>query len=1209
MDLCIRYIPHEVNTWTVTRAIASVLHSEDFAPIVEGRLINFRVKLNPNPAGGIRNDGTGLLTLPTEAVGIKFLAYIFKDPIRINKKKLSFKKADRPPPEGLALTLKKTPYVNPDIEEASDEKVSLLDTQLRVTAVQFGIFFQRDYEETPLRPRTFSVEWESKYDSDSRGRGQLSFDYDRKLIRITLENELTEDEGYTLIINFASIQKIGTGYDGPAYICFDTLVPPMIERFQIHRPMTGRRDVDFRKFKQRVGFLSPTHAPVAPYARHLRVVLFNNPYDDVVGKFRSMCLIAGLSNTMVFICRPPLVIEALRLGFFSPKRIYDLHKTLSGFDWPVAFQLESLLHNGLLNTDDMDLLIPRVRELSRKHARQGAEYAGDLLRRYNEALQLRPAAESPLKCYHHILATFEFTPPASKTFRCHHVTFTPTRMLLEGPYSSQSNRVIRQYRGYEEHFLRVDFRDEDRLQYRWDREVDGASFLTERVGKTLKNGFELAGRQFEFLAYSSSALRDHAVWFMNPFDHPKMGWVNAESIRSSLGNFEGTKLSRQPSKFAARLAQAFTATDPSVDIRKNEWDIMPDLGKDPYLFTDGVGTISKALGDRIWAVLCKDKRNPGYTIQPSAYQIRFLGFKGVVAVDEQLDKRADGIQMRLRPSMKKFDVDAEIAPLEIAQAFEAPNTCYLNRPLVMVLEDIGVRKEAFQELQDNAVADAKTIDDSISKFYDVLASHHLGSSYRLREILGRLRDDFNMDLTSNGKTIAMDTPFLRQVRQVAMTDILRDIKHSARIPVPNSYLLVGVADEGPAYVAEGHANVFCLSVGEVYVCVQSPNETKPTWLTGNASISRSPVVHPGDVQRVRAIGKPPDDKLCLFRNLVNVVVLPSIGDRSLASCLGGGDVDGDLFAIIFHDTLMPIYLEPPANYEPLGTLELDRESTVEDICDFIVEYINSDVLGLLSDRFLVIADQSSEGIFDSNCLFLAELCSQAVDYPKQGIAPDLEGDRLPRTLIRCKPDWHAAEVVSPRQTDYYESSRALGHLFRSITLEDPTPIPAEDLPPSYALYDPISVALLEKVQPYLQESAFINHTVEVVKKLFQTYCDELRYICATHTISNTPGVRLLEAEIVVGTILAKCSQKRWRKERIYRMRLHTGTLVLDVQHGLLENPKTDSISELVHGLGLAWNAWDLSLRKRNDFGANSFGLIALNTIFDCLKALNKLSIS
>jgi RNA-dependent RNA polymerase len=127
-----------------------------------------------------------------------------------------------------------------------------------------------------------------------------------------------------------------------------------------------------------------------------------------------------------------------------------------------------------------------------------------------------------------------------------------------------------------------------------------------------------------------------------------------------------------------------------------------------------------------------------------------------------------------------------------------------------------VRKEAFQELQETSVADAKTIDDSMSQFVGVLASHNLGSSYRLREILCRLRDDFNMDLTSNGETIAMDTPFLRQIRQVAMTDILRDIKHSARIPVPDSYLLVGIADEGPAYIEEGHENVFCLKEGEIY---------------------------------------------------------------------------------------------------------------------------------------------------------------------------------------------------------------------------------------------------------------------------------------------------------------------------------------------------------------------------------------------------------
>jgi hypothetical protein len=216
--------------------------------------------------------------------------------------------------------------------------------------------------------------------------------------------------------------------------------------------------------------------------------------------------------------------------------------------------------------------------------------------------------ESPLLCFDRIR---ERTLNAQATeldpglFLCHHVTFTPTRMILEGPYATQSNRVIRKYEGYIENFLRVDFRDEDRLQYRWAREVDGASYLNERVGGILKGGFELAGRRFEFLAYSSSALREHAVWFMHPFKHPDYGTVTSAIVRHSLGNFEG--VIREPSKYAARMAQAFTATSPSVTIRRDQWMEIPDIGSKQTggVFTDGVGTISKELGDLIWQEWCR----------------------------------------------------------------------------------------------------------------------------------------------------------------------------------------------------------------------------------------------------------------------------------------------------------------------------------------------------------------------------------------------------------------------------------------------------------------------------------------------------------------------------------------------------------------------------------------------------------------------------
>ena len=55
-------------------------------------------------------------------------------------------------------------------------------------------------------------------------------------------------------------------------------------------------------------------------------------------------------------------------------------------------------------------------------------------------------------------------------------------------------------------------------------------------------------------------------------------------------------------------------------------------------------------------------------------------------------------------------------------------------------------------------------------------------------------------------------------------------------------------------------------------------------------------------------------------------------------------VPRDMFSVICHGPLLPNTFEDAANYESCGTKELDRDSTVEDICDFVVEYINSDVL-------------------------------------------------------------------------------------------------------------------------------------------------------------------------------------------------------------------------------------------------------------------------
>lgn len=632
-------------------------------------------------------------------------------------------------------------------------------------------------------------------------------------------------------------------------------------------------------------------------------------------------------------CQPRPVsvsrVYADKMVFFQRNNLYHVERWIKTMNWENAFQIESCLRGDLLTPHD---LLFTLRDTIERVIRNHGALASRLLYMFSLALQRRTGNETPSACLARVCADIPNIKPLRLSpgqFLCHHVVVTPSRMLLEGPYATQSNRVIRQYQDHDptfvERFLRVEFCDEDRLAYRWDREVDGSWFVQRRVGGVLRDGFELAGRSFEFLAYSNSSLHEHAVWFVSPFDDPEEGYVNAESIRAGLGDF--SDLLRTPSKYAARIAQAFTSTDPSVKIRRDQWEEQPELG----VHTDGVGTISQELADKIWEEKCRASDNlREHRVKPSAYQFRFLGYKGVVVVDSRLD----GIKMRLRGSQCKFPVhNEEDAEFEIAGSFESPNPAHLNRfvftsclldapidllarlarPVIMILEDRGVRKEAFIDLQDATKAEIFLSGDSLINFRNLLKSHNLGNKFHLPFILEQL-DLLGLDFRNSVDKRAVGSAFLGRLVRSSMGHALREVKFRARIPIPKSYQLVGVADEGQAYIREGidAENVFTLPEGYIYgtiylfnratsficlfvACVQESADADPIYLKGTCVLSRSPVIHPGDgayirvplltprsltsilVQRVNAVGKPPDDKICFFRGLKNVVVLPAVG--------------------------------------------------------------------------------------------------------------------------------------------------------------------------------------------------------------------------------------------------------------------------------------------------------------------------------------------
>lgn len=153
------------------------------------------------------------------------------------------------------------------------------------------------------------------------------------------------------------------------------------------------------------------------------------------------------------------------------------------------------------------------------------------------------------------------------------------------------------------------------------------------------------------------------------------------------------------------------------------------------------------------------------------------------------------------------------------------------------------------------------------------------------------------------------------------------------------------------------------------VCVREAAREK-RYVEGKILVTRSPTSHPGDVQYARAIGAPPPDspfihedfpdcivfscqgKLSNPRNVSrSLIILNITGDISLPHSLGGGDLDGDLYHVIQCESLFPPNTIKPAAYPPakLKELPLGDRCTIDHVADFVVDFINNDHLGFISN--------------------------------------------------------------------------------------------------------------------------------------------------------------------------------------------------------------------------------------------------------------------
>lgn len=246
---------------------------------------------------------------------------------------------------------------------------------------------------------------------------------------------------------------------------------------------------------------------------------------------------------------------------------------------------------------------------------------------------------------------------------------------------------------------------------------------------------------------------------------------------------------------------------------------------------------------------------------------------------------------------------------------------------------------------------------------------------------------------------------------------------------------------------------------------------------------------------------------------------------------------------------------------------------------------------------------------------MAQLHSDAVDYPKTSTPVLLETIPKPK---KEKPDWCQPETMNDsRNANYYESTTAIGRLFRAIEL------PALDIVRSVNRAqrkklraegderddrllvqrgrmslregDPVDVAVYDRITEFIDGDVDPDHRVFAFN-LFGRYTAEFKAVCAANAISHRHDGMLTEEEAVVGTIVARTSQPRFRLNMMSKLRDQTDLQVKGVRTELVSEE-----DEFGTRLGRAWALWRVTQEERDLMGARSLGLIALGVIFDTIK--------
>ncbi|KAE8441828.1 hypothetical protein EG329_004281 [Mollisiaceae sp. DMI_Dod_QoI] len=870
--------------------------------------------------------------------------------------------------------------------------------------------------------------------------GEVQFG--RRSIIITLESNLRIDFIYSAIESTTIEIEPNPSFlismvESPRF--FEKIIDPikilaaMLSSSRISVP----RSRDKGPERHRLAYLSPDHKPIASHCLIWKIDILrtktigqNGMYEDTSTKMQKL---ERSHETPRMVQRH---IRTLRPSQPYAVAFEKLNSALSSLNCPfpfaLAFQVQKLAENNYLPPSTVLGLLGPITEMLERSGLATSILA--IRRLFNQvvfpgpnvdshefeittlARLLRENEEQVAKYSSAGLSVYD---KASRNVAViHRVKVTPVGTYLYGPEAESNNRILRKYPKNHDSFLRVQFCEEDGGHFYFNQKISYERILHGRFKHILEHGITIAGRTFTFLGFSHSSLRMHNCWFVAPFVQDGALILDRDIIQG-LGNFLPLQ---SPAKCAARIGQAFSDTRTAVPVDPAIVKTIGDAKSNNRVFSDGVGTISLPLLEKIGKELPRARRT-----LPTCLQIRYKGAKGMVSLDSRLQEDV----LCLRPSMIKFE-GSNSNDLEICDASYKALPAFLNRQLIKIMEDLGVDDSFFVDLQNDEVNRLRLITESPINAGTYLRKQSIGVNFEFPSFISHL-NMLGLDFKADG--------FIRDVLEVAVLSDLRKLKHATRIPVPKGVHLHGVMDE-----------TGLLQEGEVF-CIIEADGVRSVISGDKLVVTRSPALHPGDIQLAKGIVPPTESPLM---KLSNCICFSQKGMRDLPSQLSGGDLDGDRYYVFWDERAIPKQTFEPAEYEPKTTIDIQRAVQTRDITDFFIEYIEADQLGRIAVGHRVLADQEELGTLSPKCITLAELHSDAVDYTKTGIAPDL-------TLIPFygpwRPDFEAPgphveiekregisfctdpSVTNPPNGDedddfpsyrYYESDRIIGKLYRAI---------------------------------------------------------------------------------------------------------------------------------------------------------------------------------